>query len=218
MTAALVYLAANYLFGTSVALLLSMVATILLTGAFHEDGFADVCDGFGGGWTKEKILLIMKDSRVGAYGVTGIILLLGIKFAALQQLFSTTFQARDPFVIAGLFIVAHTLSRFAAVVVMFSYSYARVEESKVSGAVEKGRLVNLLIAMAGALLPLGALIFYTGIPLFALIIIPVLLFSFYLGNYFKKWIGGYTGDCLGAVQQLTEVIIYLSYILIWKFT
>lgn len=218
MVAALVYLAANYLFGTAVGLLLSMVATILLTGAFHEDGFADVCDGFGGGWTKEKILLIMKDSRVGAYGVTGIILLLGIKFAALQQLFSTVFQARDPFIIAGLFIVAHTLSRFAAVVVMFSYSYARTEESKVSGAMEKGRPVNLIVAAAGTLLPLAGLIFYTSRPLFALIVIPVLLLSFYLGNYFKKWIGGYTGDCLGAVQQLTEVVIYLSYILIWKFT
>jgi adenosylcobinamide-GDP ribazoletransferase len=218
IVAAMIYMAANYLFGTSVALLLSMVATVLLTGAFHEDGFADVCDGFGGGWTKEKILLIMKDSRVGAYGAVGIILLLGIKFAALQQLFSTVFQVRDPLIITGLFIVAHALSRFAAVVVMFCYNYARTEESKVKGAVRKGRPINLIIAGISVLLPLGGIVFYTSKPLIALIIVPVLLLSFYLGNYFKKWIGGYTGDCLGAVQQLTEVVIYLSYILLWKFT
>ena len=65
--AVLVFVGANYLFNPSIAIIISMAASVLLTGAFHEDGFADVCDGFGGGWTKEKILMIMKDSRVGAY-------------------------------------------------------------------------------------------------------------------------------------------------------
>src|SRR5215213_7826698 len=62
------WLIGTYLVDAPTGLLLSMMASVLLTGAFHEDGFADVCDGFGGGWTKEKILLIMKDSRLGAYG------------------------------------------------------------------------------------------------------------------------------------------------------
>jgi adenosylcobinamide-GDP ribazoletransferase len=81
------FMGANFLFrNTELALLLSMVASILLTGAFHEDGFADVCDGFGGGWTPDKILAIMKDSRLGTYGVTGLGLLLAGKFLALRGL------------------------------------------------------------------------------------------------------------------------------------
>ena len=67
---------------TTVVVLLSMVASIWVTGAFHEDGFADVCDGFGGGWTKEKILAIMKDSRLGTYGAIGLFLLLLCPFFA----------------------------------------------------------------------------------------------------------------------------------------
>ncbi len=216
--AAVVYLLANQLFGHAVALLLSMAATILLTGAFHEDGFADVCDGFGGGWTKEKILHIMKDSRLGTYGVTGLVLLLAIKFAALQQLLTAGHDPEDMIVTAGAFIVAHSLSRFAAITIVFNHSYARIEESKASGAVEKGKPLNLVLAGFFTLLPLTGLILYTGRPVLVLIIIPVLLLSVYMGKYFKKWIGGYTGDCLGAVQQLTEVLIYLSYIVIWKFT
>lgn len=212
-----VFIGAAWLFGESIAVLLAMVTSILLTGAFHEDGFADVCDGFGGGWAKEKILLIMKDSRLGTYGVVGLILLLGIKFAAILQLFTETFIYANVMTTIGLFVVAHSLSRFAAITVVFNHSYARIEESKASGAVEKGKPINLILAGVFTLLPLVALVVYLAQPLLFLIIVPVLLFSLYLGAYFKKWIGGYTGDCLGAVQQLTELTVYLSYILIWKF-
>lgn len=212
-----VFMAGAYLFGDAIAILLAMVASILLTGAFHEDGFADVCDGFGGGWTREKILHIMKDSRLGTYGVAGLTLLMGLKFAALLQLFTETFTDANIITIIGLFIVAHSLSRFAAITIVFNHSYARVEESKASGAVEKGKIVNLILAGVFTLVPLLALTSYLAQPALLLIVFPVLLFSLYLGAYFKKWIGGYTGDCLGAVQQLTEVTIYLSYILIWKF-
>lgn len=212
-----VYIGTSYLFGEVIAVLLAMVASILLTGAFHEDGFADVCDGFGGGWAKEKILLIMKDSRLGTYGVVGLILLMGLKFAALLQLFTETFIDADSITIIGLIVAAHSLSRFAAITLVFNHSYARIEESKASGAVEKGKPVNLVLAGIFTLIPLVALTCYLEQPVLLLIVIPVLLFSWYLGAYFKKWIGGYTGDCLGAVQQLTEVTVYLSYILIWKF-
>jgi len=213
-----VFVFSSYLFGHAVALLLSIVSTLLLTGAFHEDGFADVCDGFGGGWTKEKILLIMKDSRLGTYGVTGLALLLALKFAALQELFTFDAVADNLTCVFGVCIVAHSLSRFAAITVVFNHSYARIEESKAGGAVETGKSVNLLIAAFFTFLPLGGLALYTSRPLIGLVVVPVLLFSLYLGGYFKKWIGGYTGDCLGAVQQLTELTVYLSFIVIWKFT
>lgn len=211
---AAVYLLANFLFGNALAVLFSMVATLLLTGAFHEDGFADVCDGFGGGWTKDKILDIMKDSRLGTYGVAGLILLLGIRFIAIIQVTSDV----NAIVVLGIFIIAHTLSRFAAIMVAFNHSYARSSESKAGTAVaENSRVLNLMIAAGFTLLPMSALIFYTGESSIAFILIPVVLITYYLGYYFKKWIGGYTGDCLGAVQQLTEVVIYLALFLVWKF-
>ena len=83
-----IYYLASIVFSVEIALILSMIAGILTTGAFHEDGFADVCDGFGGGWTKEKILLIMKDSAIGAYGAIGLVLLFLLKFQSLIQLIS----------------------------------------------------------------------------------------------------------------------------------
>jgi adenosylcobinamide-GDP ribazoletransferase len=215
IVAAIVYLLANYLFGDTLAVLFSMVATVLLTGAFHEDGFADVCDGFGGGWTKDRILDIMKDSRLGTYGVLGLILLLGIKFFATIQV--TADADADAVVLIGIFIIAHSVSRFAAVVIIFNHSYARIEESKIGSAVEKGKPLNLIIAAVFSILPLAGLILYTSRYSIAFIVIPVVLLSYNLGRYFKSWIGGYTGDCLGAVQQLTEVVIYLSLFLIWKF-
>src|ERR1035437_10346276 len=82
----LVFFGSSYIFPQTVAIVLSMVATVLLTGAFHEDGFCDVCDGFGGGYTKEQRLMIMKDSRSGAYAVVGAALLLLLKFSALVSL------------------------------------------------------------------------------------------------------------------------------------
>jgi len=212
--AAAVYLLANFLFGNALAVLFSMLAGLLLTGAFHEDGFADVCDGFGGGWTKDKILEIMKDSRLGTYGVAGLILLLGIRFIAIIQVTSDV----NAIVILGIFVIAHSLSRFSAMIVASNHSYARSSESKAGVAVaEKSKAANLIVAAIYTLLPLAGLIFYTGESAIAFILIPVVLTSYYLGYYFKKWIGGYTGDCLGAVQQITEVVIYLSLFLVWKF-
>jgi adenosylcobinamide-GDP ribazoletransferase len=116
--AAGVFAGGNLLFrNDDVALLLSMVASILLTGAFHEDGFADVCDGFGGGWTPDKILAIMKDSRLGTYGATGLGLLLAGKFLALRGLPVAT--------VGPALLLAHPLSRATALTCIFSQSYAR---------------------------------------------------------------------------------------------
>ena len=214
LVASAVYLAAAYLFGDSIALIASMAATILLTGAFHEDGFADVCDGFGGGWTKEKILEIMKDSRLGTYGVTGLVFILALKFAALQQLLV---HPINPLTLCCTFVIAHSLSRFAAVVMVFTYPYARLTESKAGTAVERGKRVNLIIAAIATFLPLLILVLLTAQPSVLLVIIPAALICYGFGNYYKKWIGGYTGDCLGAVQQVTEVLIYLSFVLLWKY-
>lgn len=222
---ALVYVAGQYLFGRDIGILLSMTGTVLLTGAFHEDGFADACDGFGGGWTKEKILVIMKDSRLGTFGVMGLALVLALKFAALQQ--TTALGSVLPagqrtlasvWLITGQFIAAHTLSRFASLILVYRLEYVSGLESKVAPAVKRVGTAALFCAIFLTFLPVVCWILYTDRTRDFLIVLPVFLVSFLSGNYFRKWIGGYTGDCLGAVQQLTEVLIYLSMILIWKFT
>ena len=203
---ALVFYGFSFIFSIEVSLLLSMVSTIYITGAFHEDGFADVCDGFGGGWTKEKILLIMKDSRLGTYGVSGLILILAIKFSALREI---------PINFISLTIIAgHSVSRFIATTLIYTHPYVRdTDDSKAKPAAKSITLNMVLVSGVFGLLPL--FIFKT--PLIFLTLIPCYLSKVYLGNKFKRWIGGQTGDCAGAVQQLSEVVFYLSAIALWKF-
>ena len=205
------YLVCLQIFSPAISISLSMIVSILTTGAFHEDGFADVCDAFGGGWTKEKILLIMKDSRVGTYGVIGLVAMLWMKFLLLLQL-SALF---DVFTFAVMIITANTLSRFAALSMIQQYKYVADTETSKSKPIANRKLsfVEIFIAFIGAFFS-----FLFLHPFFLLIIIPVAIDRVYLGNYFNKWITGYTGDCLGAVQQVCEVVFYLGSILIWKFT
>ena len=196
---ALVFYSASLLFTTSIAVILSMITSVLLTGAFHEDGFADVCDAFGGGWTKEKILTIMKDSRVGAYGAIGILLLLLLKFFAINEI--------QPNLIVKAIISAHVISRLMAVWTMHSLNYVREDESSKSKPITKSlQSKDLLLAFVLSL----PVLFLFGDLLYFLVLIPAFIAKFWLERYFKKWIGGYTGDCLGSIQQVTEVVVYLS--------
>ena len=209
---ALVYWLAQYAFSPAISLLLMMVCSILVTGALHEDGFADVCDAFGGGWTKEKILLIMKDSRLGTFGVTGLLGVLSLKFALLLQLASAF---HTPLSFAFILIAAHSSSRLAAVTVMQQYAYVSDPEPSKSRPMANRKLfaTEMIIAIAGGLLP-----FVFLQPVYLLALAPALLARLYLGWYFNKWIGGYTGDCLGATQQVCEIALYIGCLLIWKFT
>jgi adenosylcobinamide-GDP ribazoletransferase len=110
VAAAFVVFSFHYIFPYPVCIILSLATSILITGAFHEDGFADVCDGFGGGWTKEKILNIMKDSRVGAYGVIGLVILFSLKIFTLIELMNA-----DIWYCLKAIVLAHVISRFSAV-------------------------------------------------------------------------------------------------------
>ncbi len=218
----LTYLVAAKFFSENISILASMIAGILTTGAFHEDGFADTCDAFGGGWTREKILMIMKDSRLGTYGVVGILFMLGAKFLLLQELPKFTppsiTETVNPLLsyktFIAIIVVAHSVSRLMAVTVIQQYEYVTDDDVSKSKplASKKLSLSEFLLAILFALLPFALL------PLnFLLVIIPAVIGRFYLAAYFKKWIGGYTGDCLGAMQQVTEIIIYLSALVIWKY-
>jgi adenosylcobinamide-GDP ribazoletransferase len=204
---AFVYWLLQLIFPTEIALIFSMIASILTTGAFHEDGFADVCDGFGGGWTKEKILLIMKDSRLGTYGVVGLGLILLLKWSVLKY-----FPLN---VLMVAIISGHAISRLNAVSLIYTDSYARDDDSSKSKPLAtKMNSGELIFAILFGLAPL---VFFANV--YALLtLVPLSLVRWYFSGYFKKWIGGYTGDCLGAVQQVSEVVFYLSLILIFKYT
>lgn len=210
MNAAL-YFIFHYLFGTAIAVVLTMGLSVLLTGAFHEDGFADSCDGFGGGYGKERILTIMKDSRMGAYGTIGIVLLLLAKYTSIVTLMD---QSQMTFTLSVI-VLAHTMSRFVSGTTLYTHLYVRdIDSSKVK-------------PMAATALPLHAMLIgivaivlvtlVSGFWWLILAFIPAYISKVGLSNYFKKHIGGYTGDCLGAIQQVSELVIYLSSIVIWKY-
>lgn len=207
------------LFTNEIAVILAIIAGILTTGAFHEDGFADVCDGFGGGWTKEKILLIMKDSAIGAYGSIGLVLLFLLKFQSLSFVVSnysqhTTYNLELTTLL--FFVSAHSISRLSAISIVFTHQYSREDASSKSKPIAQNFTWKEVIgAFFFGLLPLVVLSFFQW--QLSLALIPVFIARFFLARYFQKWINGYTGDCLGATQQVCEVIFYLSIIGIWKF-
>ncbi len=196
-TSAIIFYVAQFLWSPTVSILLALICGIFVTGAFHEDGFADVCDGFGGGYDKTRILTIMKDSAIGVYGALGLIFLLALKVSILVSLPIEK--------IAVVLISAHSVSRLMPLFLMRYYDYARLENSKSQIAVYKPTKTNLMGAGLIAFLPMCLL---SPICWFSLLSIG--LTTFFLGCYFYKHIGGYTGDCLGATQQVCEVVFYLS--------
>ncbi|MCK5135218.1 MAG: adenosylcobinamide-GDP ribazoletransferase [Bacteroidales bacterium] len=202
---ALVFLAAHQLLSVHIAILISIITMILLTGAFHEDALADFCDGFGGGYTKEKILAIMKDSRIGTYGAVGLILLLLAKFLLLAEF--------NPSQIPLILIAAHALSRVNPVILIFTSKYTGDENNSKSKPVgQKSSITTLILAVIFGLLPL---VFISPH------IIPFLIFAYalifiYFRHYVHKKVGGYTGDVLGALQQFSEVGFYLTCLIVDK--
>ena len=206
---ALVFYICQFAFPLSISVVLSMVSTILLTGAFHEDGFADSCDAFGGGWTKEKILEIMKDSRIGTYGTVGLILILLIKYLSLININ----VEQIPFVL----FAAHALSRYTATGMIFFSEYTRDDDKSKSKPVGKSlSSTNYFISFIFGSTPLLLLsIVYSY--WYLLILITIIPIIFFLKRYFEKWIGGFTGDALGATQQVSEIVFYLSFIVISSF-
>lgn len=216
---AVVFLAVNRWLSTHLALLASMITSIWITGAFHEDGFADVCDGFGGGWTKEKILMIMKDSRLGTYGVIGLMAILGTKFLLLDALPKfVPGESRNPLFdyryFLALIITAHSISRLMPVLIIRFSEYASdpdTSKAKPMASQKPGNL-SLIITVVLGLLPFALLP-----PVFLLSLAPLGYATYSLAKYFRKWIGGYTGDCLGAVQQVCEILFYLAALIIWQY-
>lgn len=205
----------SWLFGLQIGVVFSLIVGALITGAFHEDGFADVFDGFGGGWTKQQILEIMKDSRIGTFGVLALICMTLLKTFSLIEIIHAL--AHDElFVVFLVFISYHALSRLTSIQLTFLMQYAREDEfSKAKPIAKAYTYREVLGSYLWGLIPLFSLVYYHPFTLFALL--PLIAVVFYAKWYFQKWTQGYTGDILGAVEQIAECIILLSFVAIWRF-
>ena len=193
--AALVFVLCSFFWPKTLAVLASMGATLYITGAFHEDGWSDMVDGFGGGWEKTQILNIMKDSRIGSFGAVALVILLLAKFCALVEI--------DLWQLPLALIAGHSLSRLCATSLLYTLDYVR-DEGKAKPLATRIERGALLFAGLTALLPLLLLPLRQAV----LGVLFALLSTLWLARMFKRRIGGYTGDCLGATQQLAEVAFY----------
>ncbi|MBC7991761.1 MAG: adenosylcobinamide-GDP ribazoletransferase [Rhizobacter sp.] len=197
--------AAWWLFPMPVAVMLSMAATVLLTGAFHEDGLADTCDALGGVVSRERALEIMKDSRIGTYGAVGLFLVLGLKALTLSAL-------PLPWVLAAL-VLAHTASRAAAVALIRWLPYAG-DPAHAKAKPLAQRISGGGFAVAwGWVLVVGALLLTWNLAWWPAVlggIVLALLCAAVSAAWLKHRLGGMTGDTLGATQQLSELLVLLG--------
>ena len=202
---AAVFWAAAHLWPATLAVLLSMVATVWITGAFHEDGLADTCDGLGGAVSRQRALDIMKDSRLGTYGTLGLLAVLALKAAALAGL-----AARDLAATLVLLPVAHCWSRVAAVALLRALPYAGdVDHAKAKPMAQQVGPGGLTVALGwGALAALLALPWWPAAMLAAGAAATAAATGL-MARWLRHRLGGYTGDTLGATQQFSEVAVYL---------
>ena len=185
----------------SVSVFVLIAITILLTGALHEDGLADTADGIGGGHTRERALEIMRDSRIGTYGVLALILVIGMKAATLVALAD---------VATGFLIFsAYTVSRASMVVAMWRVRPARADGL---GAIfdEGPGIGSVLIALATCTVPLLGLWSVLGWQTAVAALGGAVIGHVAARLFYQPKLGGYTGDTLGAVQQVTELAMYLA--------
>jgi len=184
----------------SVVNALLIIALAVLTGGHHLDGFIDTCDGIIAGKSKEERLAIMSDSKVGAFGIVGTILLLLLKYIALSS---------AP-VLPALLLMP-TLSRWTMVSAIFTFPYAK--STGMGVAFKQGtNWQRFTIATAIALVATVALLKLWGLALIA----TLWLIVFGIASYFRSRLGGLTGDNYGAINELAEVLVLLLVILIWR--
>jgi adenosylcobinamide-GDP ribazoletransferase len=179
----------------ALAVLAAVATTVVVTGALHEDGLADAADGFGGGATPERILEIMKDSRIGTSGAVALILVILTKLTALAALSRTE-------VVAAL-IAGHTMARWSSVALLYRATYVGSKGIFFRDGVTLARLVAAtILAIVISALALQRLVL---IPVVTSIVVTALA-----GAYFRRRLSGINGDCLGAANQLVEAAVYVA--------
>jgi adenosylcobinamide-GDP ribazoletransferase len=178
--------------------LLALAATVLLTGALHEDGLADVADGFGGGESRARKLAIMRDSRIGSYGVLALVFSLALRGGALAAL-------GDPAAVLAALVAAHGLARALLPLAMILLPAARDDGLAAGFGRPRGRDAALALGLAVGLAWLAL-----GLVAALVVTIAALTAAAAIGLLARRQIGGYTGDVLGTSEQAVECAVLLA--------
>lgn len=195
-----------YLLGVSafIAATLTIATLVAVTGAFHEDGLADSCDGLWGGATRERRLEIMKDSRVGTYGAAGLMLALALRIFALAELFRLVGPMALPLVI-GIGALSRPLALIPVLVLPPAAGTGLAASVPMPSA--RGLMVALAIGLVMLLPAAFAIDLVPGLFATLLALIPILWIAIRLA---RDKIGGHTGDILGACQQVSEIVLLIG--------
>ena len=179
------------------AAMLALAATILITGAMHEDGLADAADGLGGGDTRERKLDIMRDSRIGTFGACALIVSIMLRWSALQAIVETSG-------VAGALLMAHISARACLPLFMWLVPPARADGLSAGAGRPNPQSAMIALGLGIVCLAIG---FGPGKAMLALILlsIAVLLWAFMA----TRQVGGHTGDILGALEQTSETVVLL---------
>jgi adenosylcobinamide-GDP ribazoletransferase len=181
----------------TIAALLTVALSVLATGGLHEDGLADVADAFGGGWNREEVLSILKDSRIGVFGALAILVSVVLRVLLLANLPLNRFAA---YLISG-----HVLCRWTAL--PLSYALPSARESSGQGS-RIARRISIGSLAVGSLLTVIIVAYSLRWAMWSPIVTSVVV-SGASGLYYWRRIGGVTGDCFGATNQLAEIAVYL---------
>jgi adenosylcobinamide-GDP ribazoletransferase len=176
--------------------LLVLAFLVLITGGLHEDGLADAADAFGGGWNPEQVLTILRDSRIGSFGALALVLSVLARFLLLSILPVNRFTA--------LVISAHVLCRWTTLPLSYFLRPAREGDGQGARIAQRISPASLLI---GTLLSF-AIVLYLMRREFWIPVLAALAITTFSGIYYFRRLGGVTGDCLGATNQLTEIAVY----------
>jgi adenosylcobinamide-GDP ribazoletransferase len=176
--------------------LIVLIYLVLITGCLHEDGLADTADGFGGGRLKDQILAILKDSRIGSYGATALMLSLLARYLLLASLPLEHF--------AAYVISSHVLCRWSSLPLSYFVPPARERDGQ--GA-RIAKLTSLASLTFGSIFSLAVVAFALRGSAVAPVLVAVFTFAA-SGWFYERQIGGVTGDCFGATNQLTEIAVY----------
>lgn len=201
---AVVHAVANWAIGAWGAAVVTVGVSLVTTGAFHEDGLADTCDAVGGGYTRERILEILKDSRVGTFGASALALSLVARVGALASMKTGA---------ASALIVIESLSRAPPVVVLAFVPYATRPAVAKSRDVAQGAAAQAVVAVSTAALVLGGACVFGAVSVSSAVGIALLAASVCAlsTRYLARKVGGMTGDFLGAIQQLVALALWLAW-------
>ena len=200
---AVVYIAASAChLPISICVLLSLISRVLVTGALHEDGFADFCDGFGGGRNRQRILEIMKDSHIGTYGVLGLVFYYLLLWNVMTEVFGA---GTSPLI----FVAVDAVCKYFSSTIIYFLPYARTEaEAKNKLVYAHTSIGKKILSFVFGFLPIS--MFLATEPVLAFCLFAPLICCALLFRWMHHRIQGYTGDCCGATFIITESIFYLS--------